>query len=144
MSEQESVVGVELVSLVAELVAERDELRHRLEMLSAGANQAQASADEAMMTIDEAAQLARRHPKTIRVAIKSGRLRAFRPGGGRGRVLLRADDVRAWLESRPAAEPQSRSRPRPGGGNGRRGAKPALGSAADLREIKRNLQAGTP
>lgn len=59
------------------------------------------------LTVEEAARLARCNPKTVRRAFESGSLRAFRPAR---RVLLRDDDVRAWVEARAAAEPE-RSRP---------------------------------
>jgi excisionase family DNA binding protein len=83
------------------------------------------------LTVDEAAALARCNPKTIRRAFAAGRLRAFRPAH---KVLLREDDVRAWVESQAAAEPvppltAGRSRSR----------RPVPGSVASLRALERDL-----
>jgi excisionase family DNA binding protein len=83
------------------------------------------------LTVGEAAQLARCNPKTIRRAFTAGTLRAFRPAH---RVLLREDDVRAWIEGQAAAEPEP---PRAGRSRSRR---PAPGSVASLRDMER--QAG--
>lgn len=82
------------------------------------------------LTVDEAAELARCAPKTIRRAFTSGALRAFRPAH---RVLLREDDVRAWVESQAATRSEL---PRPGRSRPRR---VAPGSVADLREREREL-----
>lgn len=79
------------------------------------------------LTPEEAAQLAHCSTKTIRRAIASGRLRAFRPTT---RLLLAESDVRAWVES-PAPEPKPRRR------QGRRRVQP--GSVAALRQIEREL-----
>jgi excisionase family DNA binding protein len=128
--EQVPGTGVELVAQVAELVRERDELRLRIELLTAAQDSAQAgSSASPMLTVAEAAVLARRHPQTIRRAFEAGKLAAYRPGGGRGRVLLREDDVRAWLESQPAAQPE---RPSPS-----RSRSSATDSVAALREMER-------
>jgi excisionase family DNA binding protein len=51
------------------------------------------------MTVEEVAQLARCEHRSVRRAIQSGRLQAFRPAR---RILVREDDARAWIESRPA------------------------------------------
>lgn len=81
------------------------------------------------LTVDEAAGLARVSTKTIRRAFTSGALRAFRPAH---RVLLREDDVRAWVESQAAA---TESRPRPRA----RTRRPAPGSVTQLREMDSEL-----
>lgn len=80
------------------------------------------------LTVEEAADLARCHPATIRRAFGAGALRAFRPAH---RVLLREDDVRAWVEGKAAVEEE---RPRPGRGRQRR-QKP--GSVLELRQLER-------
>lgn len=84
----------------------------------------------AYLTVVEVAQLARCEQKTVRRAIASGQLRAFRPAH---RLLIREQDARSWVEGRPAV-PLPRSRhPRRGSGQ--------LGSVADLLEIERRAQA---
>ena len=84
----------------------------------------------AYLTVSEAAQLARCSEKTIRRAFAAGRLRAFRPAG---RVLLREDELRAWVERRAAApahrEPPNRARAR----------RTQPGSVASLRALEREL-----
>lgn len=125
--------GVDLVTQIAELVAERDELRHQVEMLTAGQRPTEAQTP-GMLTVEEAAGLARCNPKTIRRAFHSGKLTAFRPGGGRTRVLLREEDVRAWLQGQTAAPPPSE--PRRSRSRSRRST-PA--SVQALREIEREL-----
>ena len=96
--------------------------------------QAQASV---YLTVEEAASLARCNPMTIRRAFKAGALTAFRPAH---RVLLREADVREWIERRPASEPQAPRVPRaPRRARLASNGKPMPGSAADLREIERNL-----
>lgn len=120
----------DLVAQVAELVRERDELRHQVELLT-GDRDGGAEAEPELLTVTEAAAIAHCHPKTIRRAFTSGRLRAFRPAH---RVLLREDDVRAWVESQTAVtEPAP---PRAGRSRSRR---PAPGSVAALRELEREL-----
>jgi excisionase family DNA binding protein len=57
-------------------------------------------ADE-MLTVSEAAGLARRSPRTIRRAYQRGRLPAYRDGNGRG-VRVRYEDLRKWMMSRAA------------------------------------------
>jgi excisionase family DNA binding protein len=85
------------------------------------------------LTVDEAAALARCHPKTIRKAFESGALPASRPAH---RVLIRADDVRAWIEARPAAGTERRdptARPR-------RPARRAPDNVAALRAMDPDLK----
>ena len=79
------------------------------------------------LTVEEAAELARCGPKTVRRAVSAGELPAL-PAGGR--LLMSQDAVRGWIESRPA----SMSAP------GRRSARAsgrAQGTVAKLREIER-------
>ncbi len=84
------------------------------------------------LTVEEAARLARCNPKTIRRAFTSGALRAFKPTT---RVLLREEDVRAWIEGHTAAvEPSGRHR-----GGESRPRRPAPGSVASLRDMEREL-----
>lgn len=122
----------DLVAQVAELVRERDELRHQVELLTgdrAGDREPDAGAE--LLTVSEAAAIARCNPKTIRRAFTAGRLRAFRPAH---KILLREDDVRAWVESQTAVtEPAP---PRAGRSRSRR---PAPGSVAALRDLERDL-----
>ena len=71
-------------------------------------------------TVDEVAQLARCEHRSVRRAIRSGRLRAFR---STRKILIREDDARAWIESRPALDPPRQPArrppaPRPAGGPG--------------------------
>jgi len=47
--------------------------------------------------VAEASNLARRHPDTVRRAIKAGRLRASRPSGAR-EWILDAADVERWVQ----------------------------------------------
>jgi excisionase family DNA binding protein len=54
-----------------------------------------------MLTVTEAAGLARRSPRTIRRAYRHGRLAAYRDGNGRG-VRVRYEDLRQWMMSRAA------------------------------------------
>ncbi len=65
------------------------------------------------MTVEEVARLARCEHRSVRRAIRAGRLQAFRPAR---RILVREDDARAWIESRPALaqeeQPQRRQRSR--------------------------------
>jgi len=84
------------------------------------------------LTVEEAAKLARCNPKTIRRAFTDGRLRAFRPAH---RVLLREDDVRAWVEGRSAVEvaPGRRRSAAP------RSRRPATGSVASLKSLEREV-----
>lgn len=83
------------------------------------------------LTVEEAAELARCDHKTIRRAIHSERLRAFRPAN---RLLIREPDVRAWIESRTASS-SARTRPP----RMRRGRPPAPGSVAALRALDSEL-----
>jgi len=77
--------------------------------------------------------MARCEHKSVRRAIAAGRLRAFRPTN---KLLIREDDVYAWIEGRPVSLPGSApnlrsapSRRRSTLGSQR------PGSVADLREI---------
>lgn len=59
-----------------------------------------------VLTVAEAAALARRSVRTIRRAYRTGKLAAFRDGNGRG-VRIRYEDLRDWLMARSAAKPRS-------------------------------------
>jgi len=106
---------------MTEIASSLDAARERLR------DQAPASG---YLTVEEAAHLARCNPKTIRRAFTSGALRAFKPTS---RVLLREEDVRAWIEGHTATTPYEHrggpSRPR----------RPAPGSVASLRDMEREL-----
>jgi excisionase family DNA binding protein len=62
------------------------------------------------LTVSEAAELARCHPKTIRRAYEAGRLRAFRPAH---RVLVTEADICAWIEGQAARHEQAIRRTAP-------------------------------
>lgn len=49
------------------------------------------------LTVSEVAELARCEHKSVRRAIREGELRAFQPTK---RLLIREEDVTAWIESR--------------------------------------------
>jgi len=85
------------------------------------------------LTVPEVAQFARCEQKAVRKAVHDGVLSAFAPAR---KILIREEDARAWVESRPArASASSRSaKPR------RRQQGP--GSVAALREIQRDLTRG--
>lgn len=106
-----------MTEIAASLDAARDRLRARVPVRDPGE----------YLTVEEAARLARCHPKTIRRAFQAESLRAFRPAR---RVLLREDDVRAWVEARGAAEPERPRRVRLG--------RPEPGSVAALRDMERS------
>jgi excisionase family DNA binding protein len=58
----------------------------------------------AFLTVDEAADIARCHPATIRRAISARRLAVCKPNGKHGRSLIRTVDLMSWLDrSRIAA-----------------------------------------
>jgi excisionase family DNA binding protein len=64
-------------------------------------------ADDAYLMIPEVAELARCHKNTVRQAIASGELTAFKLAE---RFLIRESDARAWIESKaaPVAKPAPR------------------------------------
>jgi hypothetical protein len=84
------------------------------------------------LTVAEAAELARCEHKSVRLAIATGLLIAFRPAH---KLLIRESDARAWIESRPvvvaAVAPEHARRP------GRRRSQPRPGSVDDLLRIER-------
>jgi hypothetical protein len=64
--------------------------------------------------------MARCEHRSVRRAIRSGRLRAFRPAR---KILNREDDALGWIESRPALDPprqppRRRREPQPAAGPG--------------------------
>jgi len=96
-----------------------------------------AALTERYMTVQEVAEVARCEHKAVRAAIRSGLLRAFRPAG---RLLIRPDDARAWIEGHEAA-----STPRPVcvavGGLARSG-RSRVASVEALRELERKVADG--
>lgn len=89
--------------------------------------------EDRYLTVLEVAGVARCEHKTVRRAIWSGELRAFRPAG---RLLIREGDARAWIEGRevePAPRVQAVACVAARGGGGRSRA----ASVAALREIER-------
>jgi excisionase family DNA binding protein len=84
------------------------------------------------LTVSEVAELARCEHKSVRRAIASGLLIAFRPAH---KLLIRESDARAWIESRPVvvAAVASEHARRPG----RRRSRPRPGSVDDLLRIER-------
>lgn len=86
----------------------------------------------AYLTVSEVADLARCEHKSVRRAIASGLLIAFRPAH---KLLIRESDARAWIESQPvvvAAVAPERARRA-----GRRRSRPRPGSVDDLLRIER-------
>lgn len=77
------------------------------------------------LTVAEIAELVRMDEKTVRRAIRAGRLPAFQPGG---RYLVREQDARNWIETRPATtRPRSPRQPR---------RRRQSASVSELREIE--------
>jgi excisionase family DNA binding protein len=92
---------------------------------------------ERYMTVQEVAEVARCEHKAVRGAIRSGLLRAFRPAG---RLLIRPDDARAWIEGHEAA-----STPPPVSvavGGIARGARSRVASVEALRALERKVSHG--
>lgn len=79
------------------------------------------------LTIEEVAELGRVSHKTVRRAISSGALQAFKPGL---RWVIREADAVDWIEAHPAVAAVPRAR-RP------RASRPAAGSVSRLRELER-------
>jgi excisionase family DNA binding protein len=81
--------------------AVRDALREELPVLlrahCAHAQPPAIAQSSRPLSVGEAAQLAHRHPDTVRRAIHSGALLARRPGGGREWVIAPAD-LRRWMD----------------------------------------------
>ena len=63
---------------------------------------------EELLTPARAAAIARRSVRTIRRAYTSGRLTAFRDGGGRG-VRIRYHDLRGWMMREEVVPPHGTS-----------------------------------
>lgn len=57
---------------------------------------------EDVLTVAEAAEVARRSVRTIRRAYRAGSLRAYRDGNGRG-VRIRFGDLREWMMAKSAS-----------------------------------------
>lgn len=90
------------------------------------------------LTVREVADLARCEHKTVRKAIVSGRLLAFRVAA---RLLIRETDARDWIEASPArtvsrAPDRTRLSSKPTRPNRRS----VPGSVADLRAIEREAK----
>jgi excisionase family DNA binding protein len=85
------------------------------------------------LTVQEVAKLARCEHKAVRRAIREARLRAFQPAG---RLLIRDEDARAWIEGRQVI-PIERSAESGAARRSRRTHVPRRGSVAELREIER-------
>jgi excisionase family DNA binding protein len=88
------------------------------------------------LTVREVAAMARCEHKSVRRAITSGHLQAFRPAY---KLLIREADAEAWIERQPAVA-STPARPLPG----RRSLRPTMGSqragsVAELREIERKV-----
>jgi excisionase family DNA binding protein len=95
--------------------------------ISKDLDQAQARLREQMrspyLTVPEVAEFARCEQKAVRGAIHRGVLQAFAPNR---KLLIREEDARAWVESRPAPGGSSRPRrPKP-----KRAQGPGLGRCA--------------
>lgn len=61
-----------------------------------------AAAAEPWLTVAEAARLSRRHPETVRDALKAGELHGHQKHA-RGRWTVHVDSVTAWIEADNAA-----------------------------------------
>ena len=87
------------------------------------------------LTVHEVAVLARCEHKRVRRAIASGQLVAFRPAG---KLLVRDEDARAWIERHPVRAPQLE---KAGRTQSRRRAAPraSAGDVAKLREMERRV-----
>jgi excisionase family DNA binding protein len=92
-----------------------------------------ASHERRYLTVQEVAELARCEHKTVRRAIRDARLRAFRPAG---RLLIRVDDARDWIEGQQVIPAESGPAPRISG-RPRTTVAARRGSVAELREIER-------
>jgi excisionase family DNA binding protein len=85
------------------------------------------------LTVQEVAELARCEHKAVRRAISQGSLRAFRPTK---RLLIRAEDAEAWIESCVVADaPRRISEPALTSPAKRR--RERAGSVSSLLEIER-------
>lgn len=85
-----------------------------------------------LLRLADAAAIARCSTRTLRRAVRAGRLRAVQPAGRGGRVLIALGDLERWLfdvAGPPTA--QARRAVKRGGGNGP--AQPPRISLADIR-----------
>lgn len=55
--------------------------------------------DQLMLDIEEVAEKLRVSESTIRGLVRSGKLRAYRIGGKRGRLRFKPEDVNSYVES---------------------------------------------
>jgi excisionase family DNA binding protein len=92
-------------------------------------------AGQSYLTIEGVAKFAHCSVKTVRRAIAARELQAFKPGA---RLVVRQEDARKWIESRPARSSESRSRPSDGlFSKPRDRAREQAGSVSRLRQIER-------
>lgn len=95
-------------------------------------NDVAAQIESPYLTVPEVARFARCGHNAVRDAIASGELRAFMP---KHKLLVREEDARAWVESRPArAIERQEPRPRPP-----RRRQAGTSSVARLRELEGEL-----
>lgn len=109
---------------MSEISANLDAARTRLQAQPAHAD---------YLTIEEAAELARCNPKTLRTAVHDGELRAFRPVK---RLLFKDEDLRSWIEAKSATGTAARSTP---ASRARKTRRPAAGSVQSLKAIEARL-----
>jgi excisionase family DNA binding protein len=87
------------------------------------------------LTVREVAELAQCEHKSVRRAIRQGRLQAFRPAN---KILIREDDAETWIQDTPASIEQAASRASSLQRQlGSRKASQRPGSVAELRELER-------
>jgi excisionase family DNA binding protein len=89
------------------------------------------------LTVREVAAMARCEHKSVRRAISTGRLEAFRPAN---KLLIREDAAEAWIEATTAASLSGTAK-RSTRRSARRVAKGSQGpgSVSELREIERKV-----
>ncbi|ADG98791.1 DNA binding domain protein, excisionase family [Segniliparus rotundus DSM 44985] len=66
------------------------------------------SAQSPWLTVQEAADYARRHPVTVRAALSSGQLKGYRRTVPGGTWSIRRDDLEAWLTQPPVQRRRKR------------------------------------
>lgn len=116
----------------------------RLEALGQVTTEAHARySDDDMLTVADAAFLARRSIRTLRRAYLSGKLVAHRDGNGRS-VSIRYGDLRAWQMAKLIAAEQRAAPSRPQGrvGTRKRAAGPSTAGSVELLTAARKRRAG--
>jgi len=96
-----SALAEEIKSALREVL--REELAGVLARVPSTAPQ---SLPRGRLSVPEAAELARRHPDTVRRAIKAGELHATKPVGAREWILDRAE-VERWIRGSHSPDPTS-------------------------------------